>query len=310
MTLTTVGICLTRCLFHGKAVAIGATVRLLPEGFVMTDPSATLVRSDYAPVNGLEMYYEIHGEAVSGGVPLLLLHGSIGSLEMFRELLPAFTEDRQVIAVDQQAHGRTADIDRPLRYGQLAADAAAFLRWLGVAPVDVFGLSMGSGAALQLARTHPDLVRKLVVAGAGYSAAGTYPEALAGREATFSPEAFAGTPFEADYRRIAPGPDDFPSLVLKVQDLLLTSIDWSEAAVRAIAAPTMIVVGDSDIVSVEHAATFFRLRGGGVPGDFLPMPPAQLAVLPGTTHLGLMTHAEWLGSMVPAFLDAPMPEGA
>jgi pimeloyl-ACP methyl ester carboxylesterase len=251
------------------------------------------------------MYYEVHGE---GGVPLLLLHGSIGSLEMFRPLLPALTTGRQVIAIDQQGHGRTADVDRPLRYPQLADDAAAFLAWLGVERADVVGFSMGAGAALALASRRPELVRKLVVAGAGYSAAGAYPAALAGREATFSPEVFRDTPFETDYRRIAPDPDHFPALVLKVQDLLLSSPDWQEADIRGIAAPTLIVIGDSDLVTVEHAAAFFRLRGGGVPGDFLPLPPAQLAVLPGTSHIGLIRRSEWLGSMIPAFLDVPPPE--
>jgi pimeloyl-ACP methyl ester carboxylesterase len=266
----------------------------------------TVPQAGYAPVNSLNLYYEIHG---AGGVPLLLLHGAIGSLEMFRPLLPALTESRRVIAVDQQAHGRTADVDRPLRYEQLADDAAAFLRWLGVERADVFGLSMGAGAALHLAIRRPELVRKLVVAGAGYSNDGGYPEALAGREAFFTPEVFAGTPFEADYRKIAPNPDDFPALVLKVQDLTRSSADWPEEAIRGLASPTMIIVGDADIVRPEHAVEFFRLRGGGVPGDFVPMPPAQLAVLPGTTHITLIERAEWLGSMIPAFLNAPMPEG-
>jgi pimeloyl-ACP methyl ester carboxylesterase len=295
---------LTRHHFLGTAVATGATFRLRQDGVAMTDPAPTLVQSGYAPINGLRMYYEIHGE---GGVPLLLLHGSMGSLEMFRLLLPALTTGRQVIAVDQQAHGRTADIDRPLRYEQLADDAAAFLRWLGVDRVDALGFSMGAGAALQLAIGHPELVRKLVVAGAGYSNDGAYPEVLAGLETTFSPETFAGTPFEADYRTIAPNPDDFPTLVLKVQDLTRSATFWSEAAIRAMTAPTMIIIGDADIITPEHAVELFRLRGGGVPGDFVPMPPAQLAILPGTTHLMLVERTEWLGSMIPAFLDAPMP---
>jgi pimeloyl-ACP methyl ester carboxylesterase len=215
-----------------------------------------------------------------------------------------------VITVDQQAHGRTADIDRPLRYEQLADDAAAFLRWLGVDRVDALGFSMGAGAALHLAIGHPVLVRKLVVAGAGYSNNGAYPEVLAGLETTFTPETFAGTPFEADYRTIAPNPDDFPTLVLKVQDLTRSAMFWSAEAIRVMAAPTMIVIGDADIITPEHAVELFRLRGGGVPGDFVPMPPAQLAVLPGTSHMMLIARTEWLSSMIPTFLDAPMPEEA
>jgi pimeloyl-ACP methyl ester carboxylesterase len=196
-----------------------------------------------------------------------------------------------------------------LRYPQLADDAATVLEWLEIDRVDVFGLSMGAGAALHLAIARPELVRKLVLAGAGYSSAGGYPEALAGRETFFTPETFAGTPFEADYRQIAPNPDDFPTLVLKVQDLLQSSSDVPVEDIQAIAAPTMLIAGDADIVRPEHIVEFFRLRGGGVPGDFMPMPAAQLAVLPGTSHMMLVSRTDWLGSMTLAFLDAPMPEG-
>ena len=265
--------------------------------------TSMLVQSGYAPVNGLEMYYEIHG---ASGVPLLLLHGSLGSLEMFRPLLPDLIRGRQVIAVDQQAHGRTADIDRPLRYEQLADDAAAFLRYLNVDRADVFGFSMGAAAGWQLAIRHPELVRKLVGA-ISYTNDGIYPQVLAGLSTTFTPQAFAGSPIEADYRTIAPNPDDFPTLVLKVQDLTRSATAFPVETIRGMAAPTMIIVGDADIITPEHAVELFRLRGGGVPGDFVPMPPAQLAILPGTSHMMLIARTEWLGSMIPAFLDAPMP---
>jgi pimeloyl-ACP methyl ester carboxylesterase len=268
--------------------------------------TSMLVQSGYAPVNGLEMYYEIHG---AGGVPLLLLHGSLGSLEMFRPLLPDLIRGRQVIAVDQQAHGRTADIDRPLRYEQLADDAAALLRYLDLDCTDVLGFSMGSAAAWQLAIRHPEMVRKLVGA-ISYTNDGIYPEVLAGLETTFTPDAFAGSPIEVDYRTIAPNPDDWPGLVLKVQDLTRSATALPVETIRAIPAPTMIIIGDADIITPEHAVELFRLRGGGVPGDFVPMPPAQLAILPGTSHMMLIARTEWLGSMISAFLDKPMPEGA
>ncbi len=172
----------------------------------MTDTASTLVQSGYAPVNGLKMYYEIHGD---GGVPLLLLHGSMGSLEMFQALLPALTRGRQVIAVDQQAHGRTADIDRPLRYEQLADDAAAFLRYLDVDRADVFGFSMGAAAGWQLAIRHPELVRKLVGA-ISYTNDGIYPQVLAGLSTTFTPQAFAGSPDRGGLPHHRPEPGRFP----------------------------------------------------------------------------------------------------
>jgi pimeloyl-ACP methyl ester carboxylesterase len=292
---------LTRRIFLGTALAAGATLPLKQAGLAMTETTPALLQSGYAPINGLEMYYEIHGK---GSVPFLLLHGSMGSLEMFRPLLPALAAGRQIIAVDQQAHGRTADIDRPLRYEQLADDAAAFLQWLGVERADVFGFSMGSAAGWQLAIRHPELVRKLVGA-ISFSNDGIYPGVLAGLVTTFTPEAFAGSPIEADYRAIAPNPDDFPTLVGKVQDLTRNATAVPVESIRAIASPTMIIIGDADIITPEHAVELFRLRGGGVPGDFVPMPPAQLAILPGTTHMMLIARTEWLGSMIPAFLDAP-----
>ena len=92
-----------------------------------------------------------------------------------------------------------------------------------------------------------------------------------------------------------------------MQDLTRSATALPVETIRAIAAPTMIIVGDADIITPEHAVELFRLRGGGVPGDFVPMPPAQLAILPGTTHMMLIARTEWLGSMIPAFLDAPMP---
>jgi len=251
------------------------------------------------------MYYEIHG----AGRPLVLLHGAMGTIGMFVELLPSLAKTHQVIAIEQQAHGRTADIDRPLRYEQMADDTAAALRHLNIDNADVFGYSLGGGVAWQLAIRHPELVRKLVVASATYNNDGIYPEVLAGIETMFTPEAFAGSPIEAAYARVAPNPDDFPTLVAKVQQLTREFAGWSAEAVRAIAAPTLLIIGDSDIVRPEGAVELFRLLGGGVPGDLAGLPPSQLAVLPGTTHIAVVQRTDLLLAIIPAFLDAPLPEG-
>jgi pimeloyl-ACP methyl ester carboxylesterase len=255
------------------------------------------------------MYYEIHGSPRDGIPPLLVLHGALGTLDMFGELLPSLATTRQVIAVEQQGHGRTADIDRPLRCEHMADDTAALLEQLDVDRVDVFGFSMGGGVAWQLAIRHPRLVRKLVVGSSSYTRAHGYAAAVGNLETTFSPEMFKGTPIEADYRRVAPNPDAFPTLVLKVQQLTVEAEDVPAEAIEAIAAPTMIVVGDSDIIRPEGAAELFRLRGGGIPGDYVGLPAARLAVLPGTTHMTLPTRTEWLRSMIAEFLDAPAAEG-
>ena len=260
-------------------------------------------RTGYGPVNGLNMYYEIHGT----GPPMVVLHGAYMTIELMGELVPGLARSRQVIAVEFQAHGHTADIDRPITYEHLADDTAALLRHLGIGQADVYGYSLGGGVALQVAIRHPALVRKLVVVSASYTSDGMYPEVLAAIE-QLTPELFAGTPWREAYDRTAPHPEAFPALVAKLKDLDLTPFAWPPEAVRAITAPTLIVIGDADGTRPEHAVEMFRLRGGGVFGDLAGLPAAQLAVLPGTTHVGMLDRAEWLLAMIPPFLDAPPPE--
>ncbi len=262
------------------------------------------LRTGYAPVNGLNMYYEIHGT----GQPLVLLHGAFSAIgTSFGKLLPDLAKTRQVIAVELQAHGRTADIDRPLTIEQMAEDTAALLRHLGIERADLFGYSMGAGVALQIAIQHPDLVRKLVVAAATYTKNGLHPGLLAGLE-NLQLEHLAGTPWHEEYARIAPNPEDWSTLFEKKRHLDRELPDWPSETIQAIKAPTLIVIGDSDIVRPEHAVEMFRLLGGGVVGDLAGLPHSQLAVLPGTTHVTLVDRADWLFSMIAAFLDAPMPE--
>ena len=264
---------------------------------------------NYAKVNRIRRYYEIHG----AGRPLVLLHGAYMTIDAMGEVLPRLAESRQVIAVELQAHGRTADVDRPLAYESMADDVAALLRHLEVEEADVFGFSMGGGVALQVAIRHPELVRKLVVASASYTSDSMHPELLEMIPA-ITPEVFAGSPMEEVYLRTAPNPEDFPTLVAKLKQLDMEPFAWPPEDVRGIAAPTLLIVGDSDAVRLEHAVELFRLLGGGVMGDLAGLPKAQLAVLPGTTHFippgsGILDRADWLLSMIPPFLDAPMPEG-
>jgi pimeloyl-ACP methyl ester carboxylesterase len=258
----------------------------------------------YAPIGDLRMYYEVHG----AGRPLLLLHGAYMTVDLLGPLLPGLAATRQVIAPEQQAHGHTADIDRPITYEAMADDSAALLRHLEIEEADVLGYSMGGGIALQLAIRHPDLVRKLVVASATFSSDGMPVEALEMFPA-ITPEMFAGTPIEEAYQRAAPNPGDFPRLVEKLTQLDTTPFSWPEEDIRGIAAPTLIVLGDSDGVRLEHAVEFFKLRGGGVMGDLAGLPSSQLAVLPGTSHFvppgsGLLDRVDWLLALIPPFLDA------
>ena len=265
--------------------------------------AATDPQTGYAPVNGLSMYYEVHGS----GRPLVLLHGALSTTEVdFGAVLPALAKTRQVVAVEQQAHGHTADIDRPLTIRHMADDTRGLLRHLGIEQADIFGYSMGAGIALQIAGQHPELVRKLAVASLAYRHDGLHPGLLDGLEQV-TPEALAGTPFEASYANTAPNPADWPTLVAKVTEFNRNVPEWPPDVIRSLAAPTLLIIGDSDIVRPEHAVEMFRLLGGGVVGDVAGLPRSQLAVLPGTTHITLVHRADWLSSMIGAFLDAPVP---
>jgi pimeloyl-ACP methyl ester carboxylesterase len=257
----------------------------------------------YAPVNGLQMYHEVHGS----GRPLVLLHGNLSTIGVdFGRIIPALARDRQVIGVEQQAHGHTADIDRPLTIQNWADDTVALLRHLGIEEANFFGYSSGSGVALQIAIEHPEVVGKLVLASSSHRLDGLHPGLMDGIQ-QLQPEHLAGTPFEEDYARVAPNPDDWPRLIEKIKQMETTLPEWTADDIRSITAPTMLVIGDSDIVQPEHAVEMFRLLGGGVIGDVVGLPRSRLAVLPGTTHITLVQRGDWLSSMVGEFLEAPEP---
>jgi pimeloyl-ACP methyl ester carboxylesterase len=264
-------------------------------------------RGKYAPVNSFEMYYEVHGK----GEPLILLHGGVGAIEMFGEVLELLAEGRQVIAVDLQAHGRTADIDRLLSFESMADDISALIEHLGLSRADVMGYSLGGGVALRTVIRHPGVVRKLVLVSTPFSRDGWFPEVLAGM-GQMGPEAaepMKQTPMYQLYASVAPKPEDWPVLLTKLGELLGQDYDWSDE-VAAIEAPTMIVVGDADSVRPAHAVRFFELLGGGradAGWDGSEMSNARLAVLPATTHYEIFS-SPTLASAVTPFLDAPMPE--
>lgn len=266
--------------------------------------ASTTPQTGYASVNGLEMYYEIHGS----GEPLVLLHGAYGTIDLWGPILASLAATRQVIAVEQQAHGHTADIDRPITYEQMAADTAALMRHLGIEQADVFGYSMGGNIGLQIAMRHPELVRKLVAVSANYRSDGYYPELLAGIQ-EITPELFAGSPLEESYLRNAPNPDDWPALIDKLKQLDAEEFAWAEEDIRAITAPTLLVMGDSDAMRPEHMVELFRLLGGGVAGDLTGLPKSQLAIIPGATHVSLVVErSDLLLAVSMPFLDAAVPE--
>src|SRR5512139_1311234 len=254
------------------------------------------VKSGYAPVNGLEMYYEIHGSPNGKSPPLILLHGGGSTIETsFGKVLPSFAKTRQVIAFDQQGHGRTADIDRPFTFDQSAEDTVALLRHLKIEKADFFGYSNGGHIALQIAIRHPDFVRKLVIESAMFQRDGSDAEFWA----SFEQAKLGDMPAELReaYLKVAPHPEDLPRFFAKSVKRMLDFKGWTPEEIKSIDAPTLVIIGDHDIVRPEQAVLMFRL-----------LQNARLAVLPGTDHMTIVNRSEWLLSMVEAFLDSPMPK--
>jgi len=249
------------------------------------------------------MYYEIHGD----GSPLALFHGAMGTIDScFANLLPALAAARQVIAIELQGHGHTADADRPLSYRHMAADAAGVLDALGVGMADLVGYSLGGAVAMQLAMQHPGMVRRVVYAGGtSYRRDGLYPEML--EEPESAVDDLTGSVWHQAYLRVAPDPSRWPDLVAKNFELDRTFAGWSDEDIQALTAPALLIIGDSDIVRPEHTMKMFRLLGGGVVGDIAGLPAAQLAILPGTSHVGLLDRVDWLQSMILEFLGSPEP---
>ena len=245
----------------------------------------------YAEVNGLNLYYETHG----AGRPLILLHGGLGSGEMFGPILPALAERHQVIAPDLQGHGRTADIDRPIDVRLMADDIAALIEHLGLDEPDVVGYSLGGGVALQTAIKYPAMVRRLVAASANIRRDAIYPEMLAqqGQVGAAAAEFMTDTPMYQLYQRVAPRPEDFPRLLDKMGAAMAEDFDFTEE-VRGLRVPTMIVAADADMAPPSHYVEAFGLldgglRDGGWMGEGRPKGGHALAILPGLTHYNLFS---------------------
>ena len=258
----------------------------------------------YAEVNGINLYYETHGS----GRPLILLHGGLGSGEMFGPVLPLLAEHHQVIAVDLQGHGRTADIDRPIDIRLMADDIAALIHHLGLDRPDVVGYSLGGGVALQTAANYPHEVRRLVVVSANIRRDAIPPEMLAqqGQVSGAAAEFMKDTPMYKLYQRVAPRPEDFPRLLDKIGQSMSKDFDFSEE-VRGLKVPTLIVAADADMAPPGHYVEVFKLldgglRDGGWMGEGRPKGGHALAILPGLTHYNI-GNSPLLAAVTLAFLD-------
>jgi len=258
----------------------------------------------YAQVNGINLYYETHGT----GRPLILLHGGLGSGEMFGPILPTLAERHQVIAVDLQGHGRTADIDRPIDIRLMADDIAALIDHIGLDKPDLVGYSLGGGVALQTAVKYPAKVRTLVAASANTQRDAIYPEILGqqGQVNAAAAEFMKDTPMYELYQRVAPRPDDFPRLLDKMGESMAKDFDFTEE-VRGLQVPTLIVAADADMAPPSHYVEVFRLldgglRDGGWMGEGRPQGGHALAILPGLTHYNIFS-SPLFAAVTLAFLD-------
>lgn len=310
-----------KMLWRSDIILATIQMAVVPTGPVAASESTPYVRTGYAPVNGLNMYYEIHCTAEGSNPPLILLHGGGSTIDAtFGKILSSLAKTRRAIAFEQQGHGHTADIlDRPFSFEQSADDTAALMQHLQIEKADFFGFSNGGNIALQIAIRHPSRVRKLVVASAMFNRDGLYPEVWEFmKRATVQ-----NMPQELQeaYRKVAPHPEQLPAFHDKCAKRMLEFKDWRPEDIQSIAAPTLIMLGDADCVRPEHAVEMFRL-----------LPRSQIAMFPGGhgAYIGEVTAVkrensqaqfgaasspskkgsklpDMVVAMIDEFLDAPMP---
>ena len=254
----------------------------------------------YAPVNGLKMYYEVHGS----GEPVVLLHGSFMTItNNWTRWIGELAKTRKVIAVEMQGHGRTADIQRDFSYENLADDVAALLDHLKIPSADLVGYSMGGGVAMQCAIRHPEKVRKVVSISAVIRRDGWVKEAN-DFWPNFSLEMMKGTPAETEREKLNPVPGSFPAFFNHIKATVLRPYDFGADKLKATKAPMFFIFGDVDGVRLDHIAEMYRLKGGDLHGDMRPHPESRLTILPNTTHVTLLSRMTTIVPMVNDFLDA------
>jgi pimeloyl-ACP methyl ester carboxylesterase len=292
--------------FLVRATGLMSAAAIVP---ALTRPARSLqsvmpnAKSGYAPVNGLQMYYEIYGQ----GEPLILLHGGVGATEMFGPNLPVLAKSRQVIAVHLQGHGHTKDIDRPLRFEFMADDINALIGYLKLGKAAVLGYSLGGGVALQAAIRHPASVERLIVISAAMAQDGAYPEVNAAFEqmslhALEIAQNIKGSPLGQLYPEV-----NWENLLRKIGDLESRPFDWS-AQVKQIKSPAELVFADADSIRPAHIVAFYEALGGGRRDaglDGALRSVARLGIVPGATHYNILS-TPMVAEMVVPFLSSPI----
>ncbi|MEQ1934139.1 MAG: alpha/beta hydrolase [Fimbriimonadaceae bacterium] len=283
-----------------KTTALLLTMLVMTAAHTQQKPT-----TGYAPVNGLKMYYEVHGS----GEPVVLLHGAFMTItNNWEGWISELAKTRKVIAVEMQGHGRTADNPRrDISSANLADDVAAMLKYLKIPRADLIGYSMGGEVAMQCAIRHPDKVRKAVIISSTFRSDG----AVAGAQESISKltaDDFKGSGLDTEYKKLSPTPNDFPKFVRRLAAAASKAYDFGAAKLKATKAPMFFIHGDADGIRLAHIAEMFRLKGGGTHGDMGPRTASRLAILPDTTHVTMMQRIGLIVPMVNDFLDAkPKP---
>lgn len=256
-------------------------------------------KSGRLAINGIDYYYEVRGK----GVPLLLLHGGLGSSDMFAPLLPTLTKQRQVILVDLQGHGRTELGTRKFSLEAMGDDMNELLQKLGYPRIDVLGYSFGGGVGFRLAVQHPERVRRLVLVSAGYASDGFYPEIRQQQDAVNADalQYMKDTPMYKGYAAVAPKPEDFPRLLDAIGGFMKQGYDYS-TDVAKLKMPVMLVFGDSDMYRPEHVVKFYQMLGGGLKDAGWMrenLSQNRLAILPNHTHYDIFLAPELVSTTLP-----------
>ncbi len=289
---------------HGRRSTVRKAALLLMTLAATDVPAQQKPTTGYAPVNGLKMYYEVHGSGEPVVQPVVLLHGAFMTItNNWTGWIGELSKTRKVIAVEMQGHGRTADTPRDITNENLADDVAALLDYLKIARADLIGYSMGGAVAMQTAIRHPDKVRKAVIISSTFRSDGMVAEGLeAIRKLTA--DAFKGSPLEDEYKKLSPTPDNFANFVQRLVATASKGYDFGADKLKSTTAPIFFIHGDADGVRLAHIAEMYRLKGGEVHGDMGPRSASRLAILPDTTHVTLMQRMPIIVPMINDFLDA------
>ncbi|GGA54019.1 alpha/beta fold hydrolase [Pelagibacterium lentulum] len=253
-------------------------------------------------INGLEMYYQVHGQ----GEPLLLIHGGLMTIDAWGPFLGALAENRKVYAIELEGHGRTVDLDRPISLRQFAEDVGGFIDEIGIGPVDIVGFSFGAATATGVGILHPELTKSLVLISASHQSDSIWDSVRAGWP-YLTADMMEGTPMLEAYNAVAPHPERFAGFIDKLRDAMVAGLEWSDDEVASISAPVLMINGDTDIIQLDKAIAMYRLLGGqastGPMGPELN-PARQFSVIPATTHYDIIYNTDLLMPIIERFYAA------